>query len=242
MSRCEQDKGLLKLYLEGELTDAQRADLQGHTRTCQPCREEFERMCLVQEVIKDAFLPETDAEHAGTKILSRLNREAVGESEENRIIRARWTWTQRTAAAAVLLATGLLLGIAVGRNGTDKSPGTEPLVAVPISITNLRETVLVKHHGRDAWHILKANSTVYLGDTFHSTAKSGFTLAMEDSSRVELEQNSMLVLKKYNGETQLFLEHGQCRAALESPHPRFVVSTPHGRVEALGTEFTVKVE
>jgi ferric-dicitrate binding protein FerR (iron transport regulator) len=65
---------------------------------------------------------------------------------------------------------------------------------------------------------------------------------MQNSSKVELDQNSTLVLKSFNGETQFHLQHGQCRAALESPHPPFVVSTPHGRVEALGTEFTVKVE
>lgn len=242
MSKCEQNKDLLELYLQGEFGDAQLAELKEHMHTCQACREEFECVDLMQEVIKDAFLSQTDSEQARTKILSRLNEQPAAEFEDNRFVRAWWTWTQRAAIAAVLLATGLLLGIAVGRYGADKIPEPEPIVAVPISINNLQGTVLVKHQGRDAWHILKANSTVYLGDRFHSTAKSGFTLAMEDSSRVELDQNGMLVLKLYNGETQFFLEHGQCRAVLESPHPKFVVSTPHGRVEALGTEFTVKVE
>jgi ferric-dicitrate binding protein FerR (iron transport regulator) len=65
---------------------------------------------------------------------------------------------------------------------------------------------------------------------------------MKDKSTIELNQNSMLVLKLYNGETQFFLEYGRCTAALESPHPPFFIRTPHGRVEALGTEFTVTVE
>ena len=52
----------------------------------------------------------------------------------------------------------------------------------------------------------------------------------------------MLVLKSYNGQTQFFLQHGECTAALESPHGRFFIETPHVRVEALGTEFTVTVE
>ncbi|HUT46836.1 MAG TPA: FecR domain-containing protein [Sedimentisphaerales bacterium] len=50
-----------------------------------------------------------------------------------------------------------------------------------------------------------------------------------------------LVLKLYNDETQFFLEHGECTASLESPHGPFFISTPNGRVEALGTEFTVTV-
>jgi ferric-dicitrate binding protein FerR (iron transport regulator) len=53
----------------------------------------------------------------------------------------------------------------------------------------------------------------------------------------------MLVLELFNGETQFFLEHGECTASLNSPHHGpFFISTPHGQVEALGTEFTVTVE
>jgi ferric-dicitrate binding protein FerR (iron transport regulator) len=52
----------------------------------------------------------------------------------------------------------------------------------------------------------------------------------------------MLALTSYNGQTQFFLEHGECTANLEGPHGPFFISTPHGRVEALGTEFTVTVE
>ena len=67
-------------------------------------------------------------------------------------------------------------------------------------------------------------------------------MVFEDNSSVQLNQNSILTLKLYNGGTEFYLEQGELAAALESPHPRFVVSTPHGRVEALGTEFTVSVE
>jgi hypothetical protein len=54
--------------------------------------------------------------------------------------------------------------------------------------------------------------------------------------------NAFWSVTMYNGKTQFHLEHGKLAAALESPHPPFFVSTPHGRVEALGTEFTVNVE
>jgi ferric-dicitrate binding protein FerR (iron transport regulator) len=67
-------------------------------------------------------------------------------------------------------------------------------------------------------------------------------LEVAKDSTLELNQNSMLVLKSYNGGTKFHLEHGKLAAALKSPHPPFFVSTPHGQVEALGTEFTVNVE
>jgi ferric-dicitrate binding protein FerR (iron transport regulator) len=141
-------------------------------------------------------------------------------------------------AAGILLAIGLTLGFAMGRASKDKPTGAK----VPMRIAELDGTVLVRHEGLDSWQVLKADSPIHLGDTFHSATKSGFVLEMEDKSTIEVNQNSMLVLKLYNGETQFFLEYGRCTAALESHHPPFFIGTPHGRVEALGTEFTVTVE
>jgi ferric-dicitrate binding protein FerR (iron transport regulator) len=141
-------------------------------------------------------------------------------------------------AAGILLAIGLTLGFAMGRAGTDKPTGAK----VPMRVAKLDGTVLVKHEGLDAWQVLETDSTIHLGDMFHSATRSGFVLEMEDKSTIEVNQNSMLVLKLYNGQTQFFLEYGRCTAALESPHPPFFIRTPHGRVEALGTEFTVTVE
>jgi ferric-dicitrate binding protein FerR (iron transport regulator) len=113
---------------------------------------------------------------------------------------------------------------------------------VPIKVAKLEGTVLVKHLDSELWHSMQPGSDIYLGDTFHSAPKSALVLELENRSTLELNQNSMLVLKLYNGETQFYLEHGKLSAALESPHPPFFVSTPHGRVEALGTEFTINVE
>ncbi len=142
-------------------------------------------------------------------------------------------------AAGILLAIGLLLGFTIGRAG--KSARIPLTAQVPISIGNIEGTVLVRHEGSDVWQMLDADSNIYLGDTFHSTAMSACVLKLDEESTLELNQNSMLVLKLYNGETQFFLEHGECTASLQSPHGPFFISTPHGRVEALGTEFTVTV-
>ncbi|MHC4582725.1 MAG: FecR family protein [Planctomycetota bacterium] len=100
---------------------------------------------------------------------------------------------------------------------------------------------MVKHKGRDTWQTLKAGSNIHLGDTFHSAARSACVLRLDANSKLELNQNSMLVLNMYNGRTEFHLEQGELAAQLASPHPPFFISTPHGRVEALGTEFTVKV-
>jgi ferric-dicitrate binding protein FerR (iron transport regulator) len=149
---------------------------------------------------------------------------------------------RRSIAAGILLAIGVTLGFGLGTAGFGTLGNFKLAAEVPLRVLDIEGTVLVKHTGSDMWQTLETISTVRLGDTFHSTARSGFVLGLDKESTIEVNQNSMLVLKSYNGQTQFYLEHGECTAALESPHGPFFIETPHGRVEALGTEFTVTVE
>jgi len=239
---CEKYKKLIEEYVDGTISDGQSTELKRHTETCQSCREEFDRCVLLQDVVRQAFSSRTAAGQAKASVVARLSAEPnmqVGDAPAS----GAWLgWTPRAIAAGIVLAVGLTLGFTLGRARMVK-PAREPLAAqVPMRIRELEGTVLVRHEGSDVWQVLQTDSTIYLGDTFHSTAKSAFVLELKDKSTIELNQNSMLVLKLYNGETQLFLEYGRCTAALESPHPPFFICTPHGRVEALGTKFTVTVE
>jgi len=239
---CEKYKKLIEKYVEGAISDEQIAELTTHAETCQWCREEFEQCRALEDAVKEAFSSRMSAEEARESVLARLSAEPKPVARRIRY-RADWLTGRRVAiAASILLAVGLTLGFAVGRASYEK-PADAPVTAqVPMRVVELDGTVLVRHKGYDVWQVLKADSTIHLGDTFHSATKSGFVLEMEDKSTIEVNQNSMLVLKFYNGETQFFLEYGRCTAALESPHPPFFIGTPHGRVEALGTEFTVTVE
>ncbi len=235
MTDCTTYKNLIEKYLDGIITRGELAELRGHTGTCPPCREEFDRCVLMQSAVKQAFSSSASAEQARASLLERL---AV---EPNRLASTAWLAGRRAAVAAgVLLAIGIFLGFAIGRTSR---PARGPLSAqVPIGISEVQGTVLLRHEGSSLWQALEAGSKIYLGDTFHAAADSACVLKLDDESTLELNQNSMLVLRSYNGETQFYLEHGELTAALESPHPPFFVGTPHGRVEALGTEFTVKVE
>ncbi len=235
---CEKYKNLIDEYIEGTISNEQVVELKRHTETCERCREEFEQCAVLEDAVRAAFSPRMSAEEGKVSVTARLSADsdiAVRRVQYN----LGWLTGRRASiAAGILLAIGLTLGFAMGRASTDKPTGAK----VPMRVAKLDGTVLVRHEGLDPWQVLKSDSAIYLGDRFHSATKSGFVLEMEDKSTIEVNQNSMLVLKLYNGETQFFLEYGRCTAALESPHPRFFIGTPHGRVEALGTEFTVTVE
>jgi len=236
---CEKYKKLIEKYVDGTINDSELAELKAHTKTCQSCREEFESCVGLENVVREAFLSRTGAEEAKASLMARLAAEPSAPARRIRYGPAWLADRRASIAAGILLAIGLTLGFAMGRASI-----VEPTLAekVPMRVSELDGTVLVKHKGFDVWQTLEAGENVHLGDTFHSAVKSGFVLELEDKSTIEVNQNSMLALKLYNGQTQFHLEHGRCTAALESPHPPFFISTPHGRVEALGTEFTVTVE
>jgi len=235
MMSCEKYKKLIEKYLDGIISDAELANLKSHAESCPACRNEFEQSRQLQAVLAEGMSAQTTAEEARGTILLKLMDKRF-ESASKTLFAAKMA-----VAASILIAAGLLLGFYLGTVASTKTG--EPLAAqTPLRVANLEGVVLVRHQGTTLWKKLEAESSVYIGDTFHSTAKSAFNLEFRDKSTIKLNQNSMLVLKEYNGGTQFYLEHGELAAALNSPHPPFVVSTPHGRVEALGTEFTVSVE
>jgi ferric-dicitrate binding protein FerR (iron transport regulator) len=242
MIDCDKCRDYVEQCLEGVISEQAFEELKTHVGQCPSCRQEFEQFELLQEVVRDAFASSTEPAVAKEKVLAGLaERPDVPRERVAPWAVALANRRQMAMAASILIGIGLIFGFAMGKVSSDRMPGERLAAIVPMEVADLEGTVLVRHADCDIWHALKQDSSVHLGDTFHSTAQAGFALTMEDESRIEVNQNSMLTLAMYNGQTQFFLEHGECTAALESPHPPFFIKTPHGRLEALGTEFTVTV-
>lgn len=246
MKNCEEFKNLIEKHLDGIITNDELNELQEHTEVCSSCCTEFERSIFMEDAVKQAFSSQTSAEQAGASLVARLPAEPDRKPLAHRPV-VLFSGMRAAVAACILLTAGMLLGFALDKSD---EPAAAPLRAeVSINVGDIEGTVLVRHEGSDVWQTLKADSKVRLGDTFHSAAKSACRLEFEDKSTLELYQNSMLVLETYTcpepgrrkSQTQFFLERGECTASLESSHGPFFISTPHGRVEALGTEFTVAV-
>jgi len=238
---CTECKNLIEKYMDGMIDDTQLEAVRQHAQQCSTCRAEFEAVGNMQGVLKGALAGGISAGQAKDAILSEV---ASGRIKADRttfspaVSVGRWA----SIAAGIALAGGLLLGLALSKVSEPRLAAPDKALLVPIEIRSLEGTVLVKHSNLQTWEELKSSASVYLGDVFHSAAKSGFVLTFKDGSTMELNPNTTLTLKLYNGGTEFYLEHGVVAAALNNPHPSFVVSTPHGRVEALGTEFTVSVK
>ncbi|MHC4535329.1 MAG: FecR domain-containing protein [Planctomycetota bacterium] len=231
---CEKYTELIEKYLSADIEETELDELKDHIGQCASCRKKYEHLGRLEKVVKKAFSSATTAKQASESILSKLPATKRGSSTVLLFSK------QMAVAASIFLAVGLFSGFVLGR--FDKDEQVPTAAKVPMKVARLEGTVLVKHRDSELWHPMVASSDIYQGDTFHSAPKSALVLEVGNKSTLELNQNSMLVLKLYNGGTKFHLEHGKLSAALESPHPPFFVSTPHGRVEALGTEFTVNVE
>jgi hypothetical protein len=228
---CEKYTELIEKYLTAEIRDTELDQLKEHVRQCTSCSKKFEQLGKLEEIVKSSFSSVMSAEQASESILSKLPATQNGSA---RIL----SFNKYSAiAASVLVGIGFLCGFIIAR--FDDKPTT---AKVPMKVAKLEGTVLVKRENSEQWFPLSTETDIYVGDTFHSAAKSSLVLELGNQSRLELNQNSMLVLNLYNGRRQFYLEYGKLAAALESPHPPFFVRTPLGRVEALGTEFTVTVE
>ncbi|MHC4557662.1 MAG: FecR domain-containing protein [Planctomycetota bacterium] len=233
---CKKNQTLIEKYISGDIKNTELAELKAHTDRCASCRERFEHVDRLESVVKSAFSSSTiPAGQASNSILSKLPATRPAKAPTVPL------YKQMAVAASIFLAVGLLLGFSLARSAFTGHIIVPKAAKVPMNVAKLEGTVLVRHEGSEVWQALESGSNVHLGDTFYSAAQSAFRLEFKDESTIDLNQNSMLVLKLYNGETQFFLEHGECTANLESPHGPFFISTPHGRVEALGTEFTVTV-
>jgi ferric-dicitrate binding protein FerR (iron transport regulator) len=236
MNDCRAFKDLIEEYLDGTIGEGRLEELKAHVAACKTCAEEFRRSTLMKEVIAGALQSQATAHDAAQAIMECLpNRMDIRRGRAG-------VWVTRVglaAAAVVLLAVGLIGGFVAGRRG----PAGPALTEAPMQVARVDGTVLVRHDGSDIWQSFRNDSTVYVGDTFHCASGADLTLQLKDGkSTLALSENSMLALKAYDRETRLFLEHGHCRASLESPHGPFFIETPHGRAEALGTEFTVTVK
>ena len=195
MIDCRTCSDLIAQRLEGTISRAQLDELKAHTDGCESCCKELESLGLVQDVVQEAFSSQTPAEEARARVLDRLAATPHVRTEAARAVGARQVWTRRAIAAAVLLAVGLTIGFSLGRTTVPRPVEVALPDQVPMRVSRLKGTVLVRHDGFDNWEILQPDAKVYLGDTFHSAAKSDFTLELTDASTIEVNQNSMLELK-----------------------------------------------
>ena len=230
---CQEITKLIEAYLEGDLDSRQKQDLHTHLEACPSCRKEFENFRKLETVLQEAFTFQQADQQAADSVMTQI-------PEQPAPVATRPIYSVGKIAAGLFLAAGLAIGFYAGRQSAQKPFLQAP--ATSYQVSQLEGTVLVRHPDSDIWMPLRADSKIYAGDQFLSTPDGRVRFEAGAGSFVELSENSMLVFNHIADQTDLQLVHGTLDASLKSPHEPFFVTTPHGRAEALGTEFSVTVE
>jgi anti-sigma factor RsiW len=124
MSRCEQLAELLGPWLDGELDEARRRELEEHVDACESCSEEIEQLARLDRAAAGAHTPPPVAEAQWDRVWSGVRRETVDAAGR---ARPRGWWT--AAAAASVLVGAVALSVWFGVGGTapprlELRPGT----------------------------------------------------------------------------------------------------------------------
>jgi ferric-dicitrate binding protein FerR (iron transport regulator) len=239
MNHCPNTQDNIKRHLEGEQNNNDEQALQDHLTKCPACAAAFKQMDLLEEVVKDAVMPEIDMQKAAAHVTQRLAQQQAIPTHRLAACPIGLGRVRQFAGAAALLLIGVGLGLLC--QSYWQTPNAIALKPVDLQVTEVKGIVLVKHQNAQVWQALNTDSQIYQGDTFYTTATSNVVLALDQTNRIEVTPNSMLALESYENKIQLYLEHGQCTPVLNGPHGPFFIRTPNGTMEALGTEFTVKV-
>ena len=99
MTECEKHQEQISALLDGELTDAERAEVEAHIAVCGECRAMYEAFAAVSGALDAAELPDTL--HSG--IMEKVNAAAKAKKAQQKIVRLR-----------PILATAACLVVVVG--------------------------------------------------------------------------------------------------------------------------------
>lgn len=237
-------RNLIDQYIEGELAETDELKLREHVTTCAGCREEWKQAEGLKVLIEEAHQPVTASQIAANQIMNRIRSDMRIAGTPRSRFHSRELYHGRVripALAAACLVIGALLGgfvaTTVARSGLFVRA-----IPVQIAIERVSGTVLVRHAEGDRWIELTPASRLYKGDLLLCSAESRLDLKLQNNSRLSIEPNSMLRLNRYDGSAEFALDRGALVADLESPHPQFVIQTPDGAIQALGTKFRVNVK
>ena len=176
------------------------------------------------------------------EVMRRMHEMPAGPSRGPAALLTSVARTRFLVPLAAGLAGGFLLGLfcssaAFPARGEDHQPGT-PLA---IRVARVQSEVFVRHQQSSVWRALNASSGIYAGDRFHVSPTGFLALSLADGSSLTIGSASVFALDTADGGLSVDLQHGTLRTSLSSQPQPFLVETPQGRLESLGTEFTVTV-
>ena len=183
MMSCQEYEQQISQLLDGELPEAQQADLQAHLRTCKHCADLYAEFTFLSQALRD---PEPPADLT-QRVMNQIREEQIIDLEEQRRRRRR-PWR---ALAAMAACFAVILGVAwfAGPGALNR--------AVPTGIT-------LSHPADNAQRALEADvpptQAETGGETLAESDQSGQPLLLGTIKPLDLEQSQKVLALLVNSE------------------------------------------
>src|SRR5262249_35339539 len=103
---CEQGEELINAYLDGELDERRRSELEQHLRSCSTCQEELERQRQFREEVLSQLPSFQAPRDLRTKVQAVIRQEQRSRSETLAPMRSPWVYVPLGLAAVLLVCFG----------------------------------------------------------------------------------------------------------------------------------------
>ncbi|NLI76860.1 MAG: hypothetical protein GX442_10510 [Candidatus Riflebacteria bacterium] len=266
---CCSRQAEIQAWLDGDLAPAARADFERHVADCPRCAAALKAFRHVDELVGAACRPGPEDRVQPARV-DRVMQRILAAPAPGGTAPTPWTaWlaAARALPAGAWPALALALGVVVlvvALSWSARVPGPPPAVAPPGSSPGHQaagETgfVFSLAAGSGAVPFLVDNGLPLatgpaglLARGRHYELASGRKLRLDADFHGPFRELSPGLVTRLPVEITgparfeprpagLLLESGQAACAFREPHPAFVVETPCGKVESLGTRFLVEV-
>ena len=133
---CKKVEGLLTAYLDGEVTDKERQDIEQHLSGCQRCSDELIAMTRTRDVLHDALSYKASGESPVPDTWARIQERIMIETKSSfwdNLINfipqsTAWRAALSTAVVVVIVVAAVAIGTSGGTNKSLLGPGKESLM------------------------------------------------------------------------------------------------------------------
>jgi anti-sigma factor RsiW len=126
---CQETRGLIHGYLDGELDLVRNLEIESHLRDCSACAQSYENLRILQSALRGDALHFAPGRGLANRVRASVRREAAGESKPR-----AWPWRWLLGSFAVMLLVVVIFALTMLR----RAPSTDDLVAQEVVSSHVR--------------------------------------------------------------------------------------------------------
>jgi hypothetical protein len=229
----------LSAYINQELANVERQEIETHLRDCQRCRREFEEINFGVELAQQ--LKRADAPRSvWTAIENALEKQ---EQEENHAPAFLWFRHRGFALACVAVSLVCLSAIAyllLKNPPTDATTNAGKNENASLPSWQVESLAGAPKAGKQ---IVKDKGSLSVGELLETDSNSKARIEVANIGYVDIAPNSRVrFVGSKTTEHRLALDRGRLQAQINAPPRLFVVDTPSAVAVDLGCEYTLDVD